>query len=233
VLGGYDLFAEARGRAMTTLGAAGAALLSLVLTAGAAGAPPPAPGPFDYYVLSLSWSPGFCDLGGAERFPAQCAPGSNAGFVVHGLWPSNRMSRDPEDCGFGDAPVSPDDLALARGLYPSAGLARYEYRKHGTCAGLTAPDYFATVRAARDKIAIPPLLTSPGERRRFSPRRVEEMFMAANPNLRPENMAVICARGELVGVRICMSKDLTAFAACPKVAGHSCQRDSIEVAPAP
>lgn len=219
------------GRGVTTLAAAGAALFGFLLAAVAADAPPPAPGPFDYYVLSLSWAPGFCDLGGEERFPDQCSAGSNAGFVVHGLWPSDRMSPDPEDCGFGDAAVSPADLALARGLYPSAGLARYEYLKHGTCTGLTPPDYFAAVRAAWDRIVIPPLLKAPRERRRVSPRGVEEAFMAANPNLAPGNMSVVCARGELAEVRICLAKDLTAFADCPKVAGHSCRRDSIEVAP--
>ncbi|HTR12202.1 MAG TPA: ribonuclease T2 [Roseiarcus sp.] len=213
-----------------TLAAAGALLLGLTLTSAAAGAPSAAPGPFDYYVLSLSWSPAFCDLGGAEKFPEQCAAGSGAGFVVHGLWPSNRMSLDPEDCGLDDR-ASPADLAAARGLYLSEGLARYEYLKHGTCTGLSAADYFATVRYATDKIAIPPTLKAPREWLRLSPRDVEDAFIAANPNLRPENMAVVCGRGELVEVRICVSKDMKAFAACPRVAEHSCRRGAIEVAP--
>jgi len=222
------IFSTARAR-MKRLTALGAALFHSTLIAAAATAPPPAPGPFDYYVLSLSWSPGFCDLGGVERFPEQCALG--AGFVVHGLWPSDRMNADPTDCGFDEALVSPADLAAARGLYPSPGLARYEYLKHGTCAGLSAADYFATVRYARDKIAIPPILKAPEQWRRLSPRDIEDAFIAANPDLRPENMAVVCARGEFIEMRICLSKDLQAFAACPKVAGHSCRRGSIEVAP--
>jgi hypothetical protein len=32
-------------------------------------------------------------------------------------------------------------------------------------------------------------------------------------------------------VRFCLSKDLSAYAICRKVARHSCQRDSILVAP--
>ena len=44
-------------------------------------------------------------------------------------------------------------------------------------------------------------------------------------------MAVTCARGELVDVRFCLSSDLKAFATCPKVAGRTCRRDSIAVAP--
>src|SRR5689334_6277805 len=49
--------------------------------------PQDAPGQFDFYVLSLSWSPSFCqsseDRGSS---PAQCR-GRRFAFVVHGLWP--------------------------------------------------------------------------------------------------------------------------------------------------
>ena len=45
-------------------------------------------GDFDFYVLSLSWSPTFCikhkNLSQSEE---QCKSGSDKGFVVHGLWP--------------------------------------------------------------------------------------------------------------------------------------------------
>src|SRR6476620_9994876 len=47
-----------------------------------------ASGEFDFYVLSLSWSPSFCEAS-AERGPApreQCGPPPSS-FVVHGLWP--------------------------------------------------------------------------------------------------------------------------------------------------
>ena len=48
------------------------------------------PGDFDYYVLSLSWSPSFCEeaeeRGNGRRSQAQCG-GRPFSFVVHGLWP--------------------------------------------------------------------------------------------------------------------------------------------------
>ena len=42
------------------------------------------PGTFDYYLLSLSWSPAYClsDPGAAE-----CNGPRRFGFIVHGLWP--------------------------------------------------------------------------------------------------------------------------------------------------
>ena len=104
---------------------------------------------FDYYVLTLSWSPGFCDTGGAAKQPSQCARGAGAGFVVHGLWPNNAAGPNPEDCG-GGAYVPAAALRLTDGVYPDEGLARYEYRKHGTCSGLDPQAYFAAVKTLRD-----------------------------------------------------------------------------------
>ena len=109
-------------------------------------------GDFDFYVLSLSWSPGFCENDGAQR-RAQCAPGAGKGFVVHGLWPQYERGF-PSDC---DGPVSPSRIALAHaeGVFPDEGLARHEWRKHGRCSGRSPSDYFADVRRARESVTIP------------------------------------------------------------------------------
>ena len=119
----------------------------------AASAPPVATTQFDYYVMTLSWAPGFCDLGGQETTSPECAEGSGDGFVVHGLWPNNEYRPNPESCLGRDA--TPDDLADEHGVYPNDRLAAYEYRKHGACTGLSAHDYFATVRSVRARLKIP------------------------------------------------------------------------------
>lgn len=209
---------------------AGAFAFFELAAAFAGGLPPVATAPFDFYVMTLSWSPGFCDLGGEDKSPDQCATGAGNGFVVHGLWPDKSYGPNPEECN-PDQDASAADLATARGLYPTEGLARYEYRKHGICTGLSAEDYFAAVRYVRDQLKIPPMLQGPREWRRVPPQAIEQGFIAANANLTAENMAVTCARGELVDVRFCLSRDLKAFAVCPKVAGHTCHRSSIAVAP--
>src|SRR5271154_6682667 len=118
--------------------AALAALAASTLPAHAAGTPANlvASGDFDFYVLTLSWSPGFCDTGGAAKSPDQCAAGAGEGFVVHGLWPANQSGPNPYDCGFAGR-FSSAALAETRGVYPSEGLARYEYIKHGSCSGLS------------------------------------------------------------------------------------------------
>ena len=191
---------------------------------------PAATMPFDYYLMTLSWSPGYCNLGGEEKSPEQCSNGSGDGFVVHGLWPDNSFRPNPEECDR-NQDASPADLGETHGVYPSESLAAYEYRKHGTCTGLSPHDYFATVRSVRTRLNIPPMLQAPHEQLRLSPADIQQAFVAANANLRADNMAITCSGGQLVDVRICLSKDLTSFALCPKVARHSCQRASIVVAP--
>src|SRR5208283_2788189 len=116
-------------------------------------------------------------------------------------------------------------------LYPTDSLAAYEYRKHGTCTGLDAADYFAAVRYVRDQVVVPASLAGVRAWRRMAPEAIRQAFIDANANMRPDNIAVTCARGQLVDVRICVSKNLKAFATCPQVARNSCRRDSVLVAP--
>src|ERR1700676_4796019 len=65
-------------------------LIALAGTASAQDRRQNAPGEFDFYVLSLSWSPSFCEeaseRGNEGRSQVQCG-GRPFSFVVHGLWP--------------------------------------------------------------------------------------------------------------------------------------------------
>ena len=77
-------------------------------------------------------------------------------------------------------------MADQHGLYPNDSLAAYEYRKHGTCTGLSAHDYFATVRNVRQRLIIPAMLQAPNQPLHLSPGDIEQAFMASNANLHPE-----------------------------------------------
>jgi ribonuclease T2 len=188
-------------------------------------------GDFDFYVLSLSWSPGFCDTGGAQKHRPQCGAGAGLGFVVHGLWPQYETGF-PSDCG--PAGRSPSRIALegAKGVYPDVNLARYEWRKHGTCSGKSPTDYFADVRRARDAIEIPPPFRAASDRQTWTPIDIERAFIAANPKLRPDMMGIACRSGVLEELRICFSKDLREFHTCPEVSRGSCRTRELRV-PAP
>ncbi len=190
------------------------------------------PGDFDFYVLALSWSPGFCELDGdRERNREQCAGGAGLRFVVHGLWPQNERGY-PSECGPSGRTPSRIALDQAKGLFPTEGLARYEWRKHGTCSGSSPSDYFADVRRAREKIVIPPVLAKAERDQNWTAIDLERAFVAANPGLRTDMMSVACKRGVLQEVRICLSKDLRDFRMCGEVDRSGCRtRDITVVAP--
>lgn len=183
---------------------------------------------FDFYVLALSWSPGFCQSVDGAR--DQCEPGKGLGFVVHGLWPQYENGA-PGECAGARAP-SRVALEKAAGLFPDERLARYEWRKHGVCSGKSPSDYFADVAHAHASVTIPPLFVKPARDQTFTPIDVERAFYESNPRLRPGMMAVSCRRGVMDGVRICLSKDLREFRACPEIVRRGCHMREIS-APAP
>jgi ribonuclease T2 len=189
-----------------------------------------AAGEFDFYVLALSWSPGFCEIEGDAKGRSQCDAGRNLGFVVHGLWP--QFTRGfPSDCG--PAGRTPSRIAMqqAQGVFPEEGLARHQWRKHGTCSGLSPADYFVAARKARDAVAIPKSFAAPDGEKDWTPIDIERAFIAANPGLRADMMAVECRRGMLSEVRICFSKDLRGFMTCGEVDRSGCRSRQIKAAP--
>jgi ribonuclease T2 len=189
---------------------------------------PMANGDFDFYVLALSWSAGFCELSGGGK--SQCEPGSNLGFVVHGLWPQYEHGY-PSNCGYAPAP-SRMALDRAKGVYPDEGLARYEWRKHGSCTGLSPGDYFDSVARARASVVIPESFVKLPSDENLATMDIERAFLDANARLRPGMLSVGCQRGVLEEVRICLTKDLRDFRACPEVARRGCRSREIRV-PAP
>lgn len=188
------------------------------------------PGQFDFYVLSLSWSPGFCVTGGDEKGRDQCRRGSDVGFTVHGLWPQYDRGF-PSDCRGSSRFPSRSALDATDGVYPDQGLARYEWRKHGTCSGLSPNDYFAAAKQARDAVTIPPKFKDPHQDQSFAPLDVERAFTDANPRLRPGMVAAICKDGTLDEVRFCFTKDLKTFQMCPEVVRSRCRSQSMSVPP--
>jgi len=69
------------------------------------------PGDFDFYVMSLSWSPDYC---AGNDDPQQCSVGKKLGFVLHGLWPQYNRGY-PADCS--NVKLSKDVQAKFPNLY--------------------------------------------------------------------------------------------------------------------
>jgi ribonuclease T2 len=114
---------------------------------------------------------------------------------------------------------------MIRHVMPSAGLARYQWRKHGMCSGLDEADYFALLVAAAERTTIPDTLTG-GQS--WSPVRIEAAFADANPGLFLDGMSIQCRGGRFTEIRICMTKDL-AFRACDEVDADTCHVGSVGI----
>ncbi|WLR93837.1 ribonuclease T2 family protein [Shinella zoogloeoides] len=186
---------------------------------------------FDFYVLSLSWSPTWCAGNDSAGKTQQCRRGENNGFIVHGLWPQNERGY-PEYCPTREPDRVPESLGrTVLDIIPSMGLIGHQWRKHGSCSGLGQKDYFAVTRAAFERIRIPAEMEAQRGSARLSPDSVEETFIAANPGLDRKGIAVTCEDGRLEEVRICMNADLS-FRACPAVDRAACRARSIEQLPA-
>lgn len=185
------------------------------------------PGDFDFYVLALSWSPAFCETTGFDRGSRQCDRGANPGFVLHGLWPQYERGY-PSRCG-ADRPLPRYVLEESRGIFPEDGLARHEWRSHGTCSGLSPQAYFRAAGEAKARIVIPPELKAPRAEQRLKALEIERAFVAANPGLRADMMAVTCKRGMIEEVRICFSKDLRGFQPCEEVNRQQCRAPDMMV----
>jgi ribonuclease T2 len=167
-----------------------------------------APAPFDYYVLSLSWAPGFCaQPGAAAGNPKECAPGGRVGFIVHGLWPEAAAGRAPESCGTAKPVPKPVVDFVLRDML-TAGLVQHEWATHGVCTGLNPFDYFSSIVQARAAVQIPVQITSIEDQIRESPGQIETQFAAANPSFPKTAFRTYCPRGAFEEERICFDKNL-------------------------
>jgi ribonuclease T2 len=186
------------------------------------------PGKFDFYVLSLSWSPSFCDASARAQVQPECGPRAYS-FVVHGLWPQYERGF-PKSCQV-PSPRLPRELASSMlDLMPAPRLIYHEWDEHGTCSGLPAAAYFKTVRDARSLVTIPPQYSDLQSALTVNPDDVRNDFVKANPKLTSGAIAVDCDKQRLREVRICLDKEL-GFRECPEVVRQTCRRDAVVMPP--
>ena len=187
-----------------------------------------APGQFDFYVLSLSWSPSYCEAAaerGSRRNSDQQCAGRPYAFVVHGLWPQYDKGF-PSYCRVPAPRLNRGIVSTMLDLMPSRRLVYHEWDRHGTCSGLSAGAYFETVRKARSVVKIPEEYLDPDKPAMVSPGDVASAFVKSNPGLSHDDLAVTCDSKRLSEVRICIGKDFS-FRACPETARSACRRDKV------
>ena len=183
-------------------------------------AQPDASHPFDYYLLTLSWSPEFC-----HSHPTATECSLHPAFVLHGLWPENSNGTYPENCSNAPGPADPSQYS---DIYPDQGLLQHEWKTHGTCSGLSPDDFFTTARAAVHSITVPPTLTQLTKQISLPPAQIITLFTAANPSITNSSLVVSCGNNFLTAVEVCLDKSLHPTA-CGKV--NSCRANTVRIPP--
>ena len=187
------------------------------------------PGVFDYYVLSLSWSPNWCALEGDARGAEQCDAAEDHGWVLHGLWPQYHRGW-PAHCQTAERPPSRRMTREMSDIMGSPGLAWYQWRKHGSCSGLSAPDYYALSREAYGRIARPEVFRKLRNAVKLPASVVEQAFLKENPGLTNDMVTVTCRADHIQEVRICLSKDLDPVP-CGRDVIRDCQLSNAQFEP--
>jgi len=181
------------------------------------------PGQFDYYVLTLSWSPTYCLTHPQDH--NQCS-GKGYGFVLHGLWPQFDAGSWPEFCS--TAPLPPDARQLGSTLFPSPNLMEHEWQRHGTCSGLDAVTYFRAADHALGTVHIPKSFDAPRQALSMTGTQIATAFRSANPAIPADGVTVACGRGELTEVRVCLTRNLTPRS-CGKGVHSTCPGAPVDI----
>lgn len=178
-------------------------------------------GEFDYYVLSLSWSPNWCALEGDSRNSPQCDPSEDYGWVLHGLWPQYHRGW-PSFCHTLEPHPTRRMSGGMEDIMGSSGLAWYQWKKHGTCSGLTAAQYYALSRRAYEKVNRPTIFRKLDKPVKLPASVIEEAFLKANPTWEPDMLTITCRDGHIQEARLCLSKELKPVP-CGQDTVHDCR----------
>ena len=181
-------------------------------------------GRFDYYLLSLSWSPSYCLTHQEDR--AQCG-GKGYGFVVHGLWPQYNAGGYPQNCATASA-LTEEARRVGNSVYPSPKLVEHEWQRHGTCSGMDAIRYFRTADRAAAAVQVPASLQTPPSEQSVSAAQILAAFHAANARMPENGLIVACSRGELAEVRVCLDRNLAQMA-CGRGVRTTCPSAAVSV----
>jgi ribonuclease T2 len=165
-------------------------------------------GEFDYFVLSLSWSPNWCAIEGDAKRSPQCAEKSGHDWIMHGLWPQFHRGY-PSFCRTVERPPSRGMTSAMADIMGTSGLAWHQWKKHGSCTGLSAQDYYALSRPAYALIERPAIFRKLDRSVRLPASVVEDAFLKSNPAIKADGITITCRNNRIQEARICLSRQLT------------------------
>ena len=166
-------------------------------------------GSFDYYLLSLSWSPTYCGTSSGRNNKQQCGGPQPHGMVVHGLWPQFADGTWPQCCQK-VASVKPSPaVEQASKVMIGTRLLSHEWTKHGACVTSRQDEYFGKINQVTDSLGLAPGLSGSGQ------ERIRVTDLKRHWAVPPAAITVQCKGTRLKEVHICLNKDLSPIA-CPE-----------------
>ncbi len=139
------------------------------------------------------------------------APGAARGFVLHGLWPQFRRGW-PSYCQGAQRFVPDRVIREVMDVMPAKGLVIHQWRKHGTCSGLSPRGYFTLAERLFRTVRVPAPYQRPNQALKRTPSQIRKEFADANRDagFTQDSFAVVCTRrgrGQalLREVRVCFS----------------------------
>ena len=191
------------------------------------------PGKLDYYVLALSWSPSYCAGEPGQNDSQQCAPGRQFAFVVHGLWPQYHKGW-PEYCATNESWIPQKLIDGMMDVMPSKRLIIHEWKKHGTCSGLSQVEYFNFARQAFEGLRVPARYLSPQAFVIVTPEQLTADFVKSNKGMTADMLSVQCGnamgQARLSELFVCVNK-AGSFIPCGENEKRQCRAKAIVMPP--
>ena len=150
--------------------------------------------PIDYFRLTLSWSPTYCDGQRNSDEIFQCK--GSFGFIVHGLWPTSFKENSnsyPRNCR-SEEKMPIDLIRKYFCMMPSEYLMQSEWEKHGTCYWQTPEEYFEKMKNLYSNIQIPKnideIISDKSLSKQDLLKNIKQTFLDNNPQLTWNNIDV-------------------------------------------
>jgi ribonuclease T2 len=176
-------------------------------------------GRFDFWVLTLSWFPQYCETHLSEDRCRLHTINDDTGFVVLGLAPQNEHGDSPSRC----ARLTRVDRPIMERLLPIMGDPKqieHEWNHHGNCSGLDQTGYFDLVERAHRQLEIPSAFRSAKDNGVTTRSALLQAFHETNPQFPQESFALRCAGSYLREVNVCYDTAMSPRACAGDVANN-------------
>lgn len=157
-----------------------------------------------YYTLAISLAPAFCQLHPELHEMRQCREGF--AVIVHGLWPERIDGRKAENCSSDQPALSPVQERVLEKLMPDDPLRVHEWRKHGSCTGMSAQEYFRAIMAYANRLRLPEELNKEGRDQTLDRNDLVTQIIRLNTGLPAKGVYLRCQGQDaalLTEVRVC------------------------------